>query len=360
MKSVSSSGRSALLLLVVLFAGLATGLPARAQDLVDFTVEYSLDGENFDPTLSALPGQEVIVRITIESRTGTIMDIMGEDDLDFDTWDETIQFFVLRDENGPCFVIVDAEMEILKVRCPFCEINDGEPVTIEFTARIRDEAPPGTSPPMVLSLLQLEEGEEGEPRPCTTLAPEPIGVIQEEEVPPSEGGVIILLPLLGVTSEASTDGVNYSPSVIVQSGEDVFFRTVLTNEGTAPFFTATFEDTLPEGFADVQIQSPMRGLPCTVVDGRTVSCSDLGEILPGESVEILYKATVTGDNEVLVTSSLATATPGTEANPGTPVSVSGGVTVFVGLEGIPTLTGWGIALLALLLAAGVILHRRMR
>jgi len=351
-------------ILVLGAVGLAVApLPAAsAQNVVDFKLEFSLDGETYGDSLPLSPGQWFWVRITItpiEDVEGVgISDIMGDDDVDFFTINRTILFFApFEDEPGPCFVIVDEELQILKVRCPFCEISTDNPGVIVFRAQIREDAPPGDMRPMVLSLLQLDEGTEGEPRPCTTLAPEPIGTIQEEEIPLDEARIIVLTPALACTKEVSPDGVNWSGSLVAETGQDVYYRVRIRNIGSAPFYRTVFEDTLPDGFEPPVLLAPVPS-SCEVT-GRTIACDELGPLEPDDTVEILYRTKVLTEGGVLVNQAEATATTGTEVNPGIDVVDGAVVTVYVGPAGVPTLGMWGLLALVLLLGGTIVLHRRL-
>jgi len=328
-------------------------------DVVDFKAEYSLDGEEFFEEVDLAPGQRVFVRVTISLLApgpAGIMDIMGDDDLDFGRIGGGIELFGPRGgegEDGNCFVIFDEEAEILKVRCPFCDITPDTPAVLEFLAPIREDAPPGPMRPMIVSLLQLDA--EGDPRPCTTFQPEPIGVIQEEEL--ENPGITILSTLVEVEKRVSVDGSTFLPSVGAQPGQEVFFRVRIRNAGESPFFRAKLEDELPEGFSDPVLLSPVPASCQTT--GRRVVCDELPGIAPGDFTDILYKATVLAEDGELVNEAMGTGSPGTTGNPGTDVFASGSAIVRVGfVQEIPALDARGFLLLAALVGLAIVLHRR--
>lgn len=341
--------------------GLAIAAPlpaASAGELFEYRVQYSTDGEIFSDMVELAAGQMVMIRVRIESRTGSIMDIMGDDDLDFSRIGGNVQVFTFSGEgqDGECFVIYDPENEVLRVRCPFCELDKQRPAQMLFTVQIREDAPPGTIDPQIISVFDLGPGKKGEPRPCTTAEPKPIEFIEgEKEMNP---GLMVLSSLLSVEKEVSIDGTNYGPSVSVPTGTEVFFRLRVQNMGESAFFESSIEDLLPDGLANPVLVGA--NPPSCNANGGGVTCSDLGPIEPGNQVEIVYKATVTATSGTIINEARGTATPGELGNPGVEleemdearVIVIGGPTV------IPTLTeaGW-IALIAML-AAGMIFMRR--
>jgi uncharacterized repeat protein (TIGR01451 family) len=338
----------------------AVSADAGAQDVVEFTVQYSLDGEIFQDTLPAAPGQSVVIRIEIDviQRGGAgLMDIMGEDDLDFSFFRENIIFFGFAgQQDGPCFVVVDEDLEILKVRCPFCDILPGEPGIMQFTATIRDDAPRNATPTQVISLLELSEGEKGDPRPCTTEGPEPIGTIQENEIPPEEGGVVVLSPAISCVKEVSLDGGAFLPTVLAEPGQEVFYRVRIRNVGNADLFGASFADELPEGLGNVELLPPVPG--SCAAGGSEIACDSLGPLAPDDTIEILYKGTVTANDGVLTNTAVAIGSPGTPDNPGAEVSAASGATLIVGADAIPTLGEWGILVMIALFGGVFYLHRR--
>ncbi len=340
------------------FASVAPLPSANAGELFDYRIEYSKDGEVFSEMVELAAGQMVMIRVRIESRTGAIMDIMGDDDLDFSRIGGQIDFITFAGEetDGECFVIYDPDKEILRVRCPFCEIDKQRPAQMLFTVQIRDDAPPGTIDPQIVSVFDLGPGEEGEPRPCTTEAPEPIELIEgEKEMNP---GLIVLSSMLLVEKEVSTDGSNYGPSVSVPTGSEVFFRLRVQNMGESAFFESSIEDLLPDGLANPVLVGS--NPPSCSTGGGDLECADLGPLDPGADIEIVYKATVTATSGTIVNEARGAATPGELGNPGVELEETAEARVIVvgGPTVIPTLTeaGW-IALIALF-GAGIVFMRR--
>ena len=133
--------------------------------------------------------------------------------------------------------------------------------------------------------------------------------------------VNVLVPALICVKEVSYDGLIWTDNIDVLPGMDVYFRVIATNTGSAPLYSVSLSDVLPNGFGSVQIVS---GATCGVA-GNTVTCSNLGPLDPAMSAEAVYRAVVDATNppiETLVNTANLVGTSGNAGNPGAAVATA--------------------------------------
>ncbi len=142
-----------------------------------------------------------------------------------------------------------------------------------------------------------------------------------------QAGIQVLSPCISCEKEVSLDGTVFSSTVIAAQGQVITFRVRITNCGTATFGLLSLADTLPAGFANVQVLSP----PGCTGAGNLVNCASIGPLGPGQTIAVVYRATVAAPFGTLVNTATVLGQTGSPGNPGTPVSDSCSAAVIVGI-----------------------------
>jgi len=243
------------------------------------TKEVSLDGIAFSGSVSAAQGQSVTFRVTVENPSAV--------DLENTTISDTLPVGLENIDAPGCVVVGQT------VTCDLGVLPAMSAVSVDITADVASTA--------VGMLVNTAD--------CTaTFGAELLETSCEAEVE-------VLIPDLICDKNVSPDGVNWSDSLDVVTGMDVFFQVIVTNTGSASFFEVTVDDTLPAGLGNIQV---VNGASCGVA-GQTVSCSNVGPLDPAGTVTVVYSATVTATNPpdmTLVNTAVCEGISGTQDNPG--------------------------------------------
>jgi uncharacterized repeat protein (TIGR01451 family) len=262
--------------------------------LVDLacTKEVSLDGSTWSDTLSAALGQTVSFRVTLDNPSAVDLEEAEMVDTLPSGYENIVPL------SPGCTVVGQT------ITCAVGTLPAETSVTIEYEATVASTA----SGVLVNTAL------------CTA--------VFEETIPletSCSAEVTVLVPDLACDKQVSLDGVDFFDSLDVIPGFDVFFRVAVTNTGDAPLSEVTIEDTLPEGFDGVAVVSG----PCGA-SGRTVRCSGIPTLDPGQQATVVYRATVTATNPpvtALTNTAHCRGTAGIPGNPGETVSTQCDATV---------------------------------
>jgi uncharacterized repeat protein (TIGR01451 family) len=139
-------------------------------------------------------------------------------------------------------------------------------------------------------------------------------------------------------------------STVATPGSTVIYTITVTNNGPSPATSVVVTDDLPAGLALVSA-TPSQGT-CNAAD--PVSCS-LGTILNGASATITLTTEVVATSGTISNTASVTSTEGdtdTSSSPAIPVGSAE-------IAAVPTVSEWGLLILAMMLAVAAALKMRM-
>ena len=265
-------------------------------DVVEPAIEceklVSLDGINYVPNTSAVPGQRLYFRVTV-SNTGTA-DLYTASAMD--TLPAAFSNIIVT--QGACNVVGQV------VQCDeIGPIAAGGQVVIEYNAEFNATSGVHTN-------LMFVNGTAGTPgNPGDTVSSN------------CSSSVTGLDPDILCIKGVSTTLGNYGPSVEAAKGQTVYFEVQVVNSGNATLFDAAVQDVLPAGLINPAIVSGN----CTI-NGSTIDCTT-GPLAPAQIATIVYSAVVGVENANLVNNVTVTGMPGTVGNPGDVVASGCSATV---------------------------------
>jgi len=257
--------------------------------------EVSLDGKDFSGPISAVSCQEVFFRVTIMNA--------GEADL----FDVTLTDVLPPEYSMPMTTNTDCEVDEVE-NTVSCLLTDPIPVggeavieyKADFIGTVDQEVITNTA--FIEATPGIGEKPEAQGDPVTT---------------DCSADVTTLVASIVCQKDVSLVNGDFQPSIDAVPGQEVFFRVVVENTGSAPFFSTLIEDPLPSDcFVDAEIVS---GSGCSVSDEEVVSC-DVRAVGPGQRRTVVYKATILdiAENRLCTNTATVTGVPGQSMNEGCP------------------------------------------
>ncbi len=246
--------------------------------------QASLDGVNFQDTVTGDTGQTVFFRVVVTNDSAlTLTSVTVLDDL-------PVGFVDVASDDPRLSIAGNLVFGFLE------DLSPGASTTVLYRARIEATNPPTSSLTNVATITALA-GNFLATSTCTST---------------------VDLNTIGIECDknATVDGVTYSDRVIASPGQRVGFEVLITNTGSASFFNVNIQDVLPAGFVD-----PISDIAGCSFQGSSLSC-DLGPLLPGGSIRVTYSARVAAQVDQDLTNTVTvTGVVGDPGNPG--VSASG-------------------------------------
>lgn len=269
-----------------------TDTASLAQVDIECVKQASLDGVNFFDTVSASPGQFVIFRVVVTNNSGVTFNKV--------TFSDTLPagFANVVSLTPGCNVAANT------VSCSnIGPLAPAASTEVRYRARVVATSGSLVNTASVGGFLEIADVTPADTDQCSAR-------------------VNVNEPCIECEKTVSLDGVNFFPSLAVDTDQLVTFRVVVRNCGSANLFSVSLTDTLPAGFTQV---TSLDGR-CNV-SGNTVSCNQIGPLAPGASTEIRYRARVVATSGSLVNTAVVAGTPGSNDNPGTPVGDTCSATV---------------------------------
>jgi len=264
-----------------------TDTAALAQIDIECVKTVSLDGVVFSPSVVASPGQLVQFRVVIQNNSGVAFEKV--------TFTDTLPagFSNVVSMTAGCGVVGNT------VSCAnLGPLGAGASVTVNYRAKVIATSGPLVNTAHVEGFLLA-------------------GDVSPADVDECSATVNVGSPCIECEKEVSLDGVNYFPSLAVDTDQVVAFRVTVRNCGNVSLFTVSLADTLPAGFAEVTSLDGRCGAA-----GNTISCAEIGPLAPAASTVVRYRARVVATNPPtasLTNTAVVSGVPGSPGNPGTPV-----------------------------------------
>jgi len=243
--------------------------PAQVQVLepsITCDKKVSTDGVLFTDSATAEPGDTIWFEVTIDNDGDACFHATGLEDILPDDYENPVIV------EGPACIVESGNA----IRCvdlgPLCP--EATPIRVVYLATIRTEPPPSETIVNTAHVTGIPGTEENPGEPVA-----------------SDCAATVETLSLAIECEKTA-----APNPVVP-GQVVTFEVVIRNlSGTeTDFDRVSLTDTLPEGFAEIQVIEPAAGCPVDA-ETRTIQCDDLGPLPWNESLTVRYTAKVTATN----------------------------------------------------------------